>query len=271
MTPIVLSIAGSDPTGGAGLEIDLKVIERLGAWGMAVATALTVQEPDRVHDVGIIGAEIVAERLRVLLDAVRPDAVKIGMLGDEGTVKVVAEILENRARGVPIVLDPVLRSTSGRAILTDEGTATLKSELLPLTDVLTPNLAEARVLLGRPDIEGRAAAESLLSFGSRHVVVKGGDLSGDEAIDHVASQNRRETLRAPRRPGPSPHGTGCALASAIAVGLAYGNEPFAAIAAAKRFVTEAIHRSMRLPPGAAGRRNERSVLRFSEPGRGDFG
>lgn len=265
MTPIVLSIAGSDPSGGAGLEIDLKVIERLGGYGMAVATALTVQDPDRVHDVGILPADLIAKRLSVVLDGVRPHAVKIGMLGDERTVAAVAQILRDRAPGVPIILDPVIRSTSGKELLTAAGESRLISELLPIVDCLTPNLAEARALLRRADIDAPSAAEALLAYGPRCVVVTGGDVAGAEAIDHAAEASERRSFRAPRRSGASPHGTGCAFASAIAVLIARGVETFEAISLAKSFVLASIDRAIRLPPGASGRASERSVLFFSDP------
>lgn len=264
MTPIVLTIAGSDPSGGAGLETDLKVIERLGGYGMAVATALTVQDPDRVHEVGILPVDRIAKRLSVVLDGVRPHAVKIGMLGDELAVSAVAKILRERARGVPIVLDPVIRSTSGKELLTPEGESRLISELLPIVHCLTPNLAEARALLRRADIDAPSAAEALLSYGPHSVVVTGGDVAGPEAIDHAAEKAGRKSFRAPRRSGDSPHGTGCAFASAIAVHIARGIEPFEAIALAKSFVLASIDRAIRLPPGAAGRASKRSVLVFSD-------
>jgi hydroxymethylpyrimidine/phosphomethylpyrimidine kinase len=264
-----LVIAGSDPTGGAGLELDLRVLEHHGVHGMAVATALTLQDTERVHAAGVLDAEDVAARLAVLLRSVAPHVVKLGMLGSAAIVDAVAGALARLAPATPIVIDPVVRSTSGRELLEAAGIRALRERLVPKADVLTPNASEARALLGGAPGEPAALAAALGSLGARCVVVTGGDGGGEAAVDHVWTADRAWTLSAPRTAGPSPHGTGCAFAAAIAAQLAHGRSLESALESAKAFVSAAIGRAEYLPPAAGSRGGARRFLALRAPAESD--
>ena len=245
--PVALTIAGSDPTGGAGLEADLRVFHQFGVHGCAVATALTEQDSRAVYALGLLEPKLVSRRLGRLLDDIRPDAVKIGMLGTGSIARVVADALEP-LDGVAIVIDPVIRSSSGAELLDPAGVAVLRERLLPLARVMTPNRAEAAWLLGESEEAATApgdVARGLARLTSATIVVTGGDTSEPESIDVVHDQGRQTLLVETRHPGESPHGTGCAFSSAIAAGLARGDPIDEVLATAKRFITESIRTARR--------------------------
>jgi hydroxymethylpyrimidine/phosphomethylpyrimidine kinase len=239
-----LSIAGSDPTGGAGLQLDLQVFALHGVHGMAVPTALTVQNTTGVKTALPAFPHVVGDQLEFLLHDLRPDAIKIGMLGTDDILLRVAHIL--RHLDVPIVLDPVLRSSNGAFLLERRGWENLVSELVPLAALVTPNLSEAELLTG--EAEPEKAARVLLEAGARAVLVKGGHATGDPD-DLLATPGESVWLRGTRQSTEPVHGTGCALSSAIAARLARGEPLTAAVREAKSFVERAIANAFRLGSG----------------------
>jgi hydroxymethylpyrimidine kinase/phosphomethylpyrimidine kinase len=238
--PVVLTIAGSDSGGGAGVQADLKVFAALGAYGASVLTAVTAQNTRGVSHVHQLPAETVRHQLDAVLSDLPVRAVKTGMLG---TAEVAGAVAERAAAGdLPhLVVDPVLVSTSGSVL----GVTAAVERLLPYAVVATPNAEEAGALLGRrvrdPEQALRAAAD-LGATGARCVVVTGGDLAGDagRAVDAVWTPDGSWLLPAPRVPGRNTHGSGCSFAAAVAVRLAAGDGVAAALRAAKAYVTAAI-------------------------------
>ncbi|MGC4803763.1 bifunctional hydroxymethylpyrimidine kinase/phosphomethylpyrimidine kinase [Micromonospora sp. DT233] len=240
MTPTtVLTIAGSDSGGGAGIQADLKVFAALRAYGTSVLTAVTAQNTRGVDAVLSLPPRTVAEQLDSVLADFRVRAVKTGMLGTPGVAEVVAEAA--RAGRLPhLVVDPVLVATSGHRL----GVVEAVERLLPYARVATPNCAEAAALTGRPvtTVEQMAtAAETLGGAGPAYVVVTGGDLdAGGESIDVLHGDGDTVLLRAPRVPTRHSHGTGCSFSAAIAVRLALGDPVPVAVQAAKEYVTHAL-------------------------------
>lgn len=238
----VLAIGGSDPSGGAGIQADLKAIAAFGAYGAAAITALTVQDTRSVHDVMVVPAGFVRAQIEAVLGDIGADALKTGMLGEPPVVEAVCDAIAT-CPGVPLVVDPVLRATTGRMLLTDPALTVLKRRLLPLTAVLTPNLPEAEILAGMT-IPDRAAmhhaAAALLTLGVPAVLLKGGHLPGDTVVDLLATEDGVEEFAAPRLASRHTHGTGCTLASAIASGLAQGMGLRDAVLRARSFVRAAI-------------------------------
>lgn len=219
MTPTALTVAGSDPSGGAGIQADLKTFSALGVYGTAVLTALTAQNTRGVTGVHPVPAEFVGDQLRTLLDDVTVHATKLGMLGRADVVHEVAAVLRERRCG-PVVCDPVMVATSGDRLSDDDAVVAIRTELLPLTDLLTPNVPEAAALLDRgpattPD-ELPEQAAALRSLGARAVLLKGGHLGGEESIDVLATADGVSFVRRPRVETTATHGTGCTLSSAIA-------------------------------------------------------
>jgi hydroxymethylpyrimidine/phosphomethylpyrimidine kinase len=249
--PVVLTIAGSDPSGGAGIQADLKTFATLGAFGAAVVTAITAQNTWEVRGVEVVSPAFVVEQLDAVLDDLDVRAIKTGMLGRVAVVEAVAHRLA-AGPAVPIVLDPVLVSTAGQPLTEADAVATIRRDLLPLATLVTPNLPEAEALTGRPvstPAGMRDAARALTDLGARAVLVKGGHLP-DAAVDVLWDGTRFHELAAPRVPGVF-HGTGCTLSAAIAVHLARGTRLRDAVAKAKRYVTDAIADS---PPRGRGAR-----------------
>ncbi len=243
-TPTVaLTIAGSDSGGGAGIQADLRAFGRMGAFGASVITAVTAQNTVGVSDVHVIPATTVAAQLDAVLGDFTVAAVKTGMLATSTLVELVAERAE--AGALPnLVVDPVLVSATGHRLLEEDAIAVYRDRLLPHAIIATPNLEEAAVLVGRPlttSEDALAAAHELASLGTPIVVVKGGHLSGDEAIDVVVTREGDEhRLVAGRIATANTHGTGCTFAAATAAGLATGSTPLEALQEAKRYVTAAI-------------------------------
>ena len=243
--PTVLSIAGSDPSGGAGIQGDLKTFAALRVHGCAVVTALTAQNTRGVRDVWPVPADVVVQQLTTLLDDVEVHAVKIGMLANAAIVSAVAGVLQ-RYPGMPVVLDPVLRASAGGTLLEPAAVGALLDELMPLVTVVTPNAAEAGVLTGlaAPRSAGDAAvvAQRLVARGAAAALVTGGHLDGNTtSVDVLATATGVESFSVSRIAGNGAHGSGCALSSAIAALLARGHDLSLACAEAQQFVARAIH------------------------------
>lgn len=251
MIPNILSIAGSDPSGGAGIQADLKAIGANGGYGMAALTALTVQNTQGVRDALLIAPDFVAAQIGAVFDDIRVDAVKIGMLGSAAIVQAVAKAL--RGRGVPVVLDPVMVAKGGDRLLAAEAVAALRDLLLPLAAIVTPNLPEAADLLGQAEAATRdgmsAQARDLLALGAGAVLLKGGHLAGPDSPDLFASAATTHWIEGARVPTANTHGTGCTLSSALATQLALTGDPLAACRAAKAYVACAIAGADRLSAG----------------------
>ena len=241
--PNVLSIAGSDPSGGAGIQADLKTFVALGVYGMAALSGLTAQNTRGVTAIQPLPPEFVAAQIDAVFEDIRVDAVKLGMLGAAEVVAAVADCLR-RWRPPAIVLDPVMVAKSGAALLADSAMERLRRELLPLATVITPNLPEAGALLDAPpptDLPAmREAARALHALGPAWVLLKGGHLPGADCTDLL--YDGREFVEFPGRriPTANTHGTGCTLSAAIAASLAHGLAMPRAVADAKAYLTAAI-------------------------------
>ena len=218
-TPVALTVAGSDPSGGAGIQADLKTFSALGAYGTAVLTALTAQNTRGVTGVHAVPAAFVGEQIATLLDDVTVHAAKTGMLGTAAVVREVAAALSGSAAG-PVVVDPVMVATSGDRLVDDDAIAAVRDVLLPVADLVTPNVPEAAALLGAApataveELPGQARA--LLDLGPRAVLLKGGHLGGDVSVDVLATATGVVQTVRPRIDTRATHGTGCTLSSAIA-------------------------------------------------------
>lgn len=241
--PIALTIAGSDSSGGAGIQADLKTFSALGVYGASVITALTAQNTRGVSGVFDVAPDFVGAQMDAVFDDLDVGAVKIGMLSTAEIIEAVAGGLERHDPPF-IVLDPVMVAKSGDALLRDEAVAALRDRLLPLASVITPNLPEAAVLLDGAKVSNRGemetAASALLKLGPQAVLLKGGHLGGDTSPDLLVQDGSREWLEGPRIDTPNTHGTGCTLSSAIAAGLAQGRPLDEAVARAKDYLTAAI-------------------------------
>ena len=241
--PRVLSIAGSDSGGGAGIQADLKTFAALGCFGMTAITALTAQNTQGVRSIHAVPLQILADQIDAVVEDIGVDAVKIGMLHSAETVRTVAAAL--RRHGLQrVVLDPVMIATSGAVLIDREAVDVLVTELFPLADVVTPNLDEAALLVQRPlhDEAGmEAAARELVQRGARAVLLKGGHLAGDTVSDLLLEAGAAPLwMRAPRIASPNTHGTGCTLSSAIASHLALGADLATAVQRAREFVRGAL-------------------------------
>jgi hydroxymethylpyrimidine/phosphomethylpyrimidine kinase len=254
MIPIVISIAGSDPSGGAGIQADLKTFSALGAYGGAVITALTAQNTRRVAGVHDVPAEFVALQIDTVFEDLRVDAVKIGMVSSSGIARAVADSLRRHSvRNV--VLDPVMIAKSGDSLLDGSAVSALREELVPLAGVITPNLPEAGVLLGGAAPasleEMRDAARALYELGPRCVYLKGGHLEGDpQSTDVIYDGQEMVELTGPRIETRNTHGTGCTLASAIAALLPQRSSTLEAMRDAKAYLAGAIAASDTLGVGS---------------------
>ncbi|MBM3988257.1 MAG: bifunctional hydroxymethylpyrimidine kinase/phosphomethylpyrimidine kinase [Planctomycetes bacterium] len=240
---IALTIAGSDPSGGAGIQADLKTFSALGVYGAAAITSLTAQNTREVRAIQTPPCEFVAHELDCVFEDLEVAATKIGMLSSSTLIRTVAERL--RAHGARhIVLDPVMVAKSGAKLLADESVAALRSELFPLASVLTPNLPEAAVLLDTDEASvlraPERACEQLVALGARAVVLKGGHAHGATSDDLWFDGAHCVRLSAVRTPSRNTHGTGCTFSAAIAALLARGESPLAAVEGAKRYVSAAI-------------------------------
>jgi hydroxymethylpyrimidine/phosphomethylpyrimidine kinase len=241
--PRVLSIAGSDSSGGAGIQADLKTFSALGCYGMTAITAITAQNTRGVNGLHAVPADMLARQIDAVVTDIGVDAVKIGMLHDPDVVNVVAQAIK-RYRWQHVVLDPVMVATSGDPLIARETVAVLVRELFPLASVITPNLDEASLLLGRSlqlESQLEEAVEDLMTLGSQAVLLKGGHLPGENVVD-LLLRHGHPVLRMSNRKidSPNTHGTGCTLSSAIACYLALGVALDEAVQLARAFVYQAI-------------------------------
>ncbi|MED9872345.1 MAG: bifunctional hydroxymethylpyrimidine kinase/phosphomethylpyrimidine kinase [Eggerthellaceae bacterium] len=251
MIPCVLSIAGSDSSGGAGIQADIKAMTALGVYAETAITALTAQNTQGVQGVLPTSPEFISQQIESVFSDIRPDAVKIGMLPNEESVCAVARALRGW-QAEHVVLDPVMVATSGASLSEDGAVAALKKELLPLAEVITPNIPEAQVLSGVPietEDDMVAAGVVLCNRGAKAVLVKGGHLHtcADDVL--VMSEDETEWFRASRVKTDNTHGTGCTLSSAIAAYLAKGLPLTEAVARAKRYLTGALIHDLDLGEG----------------------
>ncbi|MEJ5992661.1 bifunctional hydroxymethylpyrimidine kinase/phosphomethylpyrimidine kinase [Ramlibacter sp. PS3R-8] len=249
----VLSIAGSDSGGGAGIQADLKTFAALGCFGMTAITALTSQNTLGVRSIHAVPLEILRDQIDAVVEDIGVDAVKIGMLHSAATVREVAGALQ-RHQLRTVVLDPVMIATSGAVLIDDEAVDVLVRELFPLATVVTPNLDEA-VLLVKQELRSEAdmeqAARKLLEMGARAVLLKGGHLSGDTVSDLLLARGAAPMwLRAPRIASGNTHGTGCTLSSAIASHLALGADLGQAVRQSRDFVRSALQAGAPVRTGA---------------------
>jgi len=239
----VLSIAGSDSGGGAGIQADLKAFAACGVHGMTAITAITVQNTVGVTAVHPVPPDIIIAQVRAVATDIGIDAIKIGMLGDRPTIEAVAQALDELIEPTPVVLDPVMVAESGAQLLDPAAKATLIAVLLPRATVVTPNVPEARALVGEadspgadPDIEG--LARRIQALGPQVVVVTGGHR--EEAIDVFFDGDRVVEIAGPRHPGTAAHGSGCTHSSVLAAQLARGDDPLDAARAAKELASRAV-------------------------------
>jgi hydroxymethylpyrimidine/phosphomethylpyrimidine kinase len=239
----LLVVAGSDSGGGAGIEADIKTATALGAYAATAITALTVQNTQGIERVMPVPPDFVAQAMAAVLRDIGADAIKTGMLVDAATVSAVADTLEKFAPDVPLIVDPVMVSSSGTRLLSKDAIDMLKRRLIARAAVVTPNIPEAEILMDRR-IETlsamKEAASALQKMGPRVVVITGGHLAGPSVCDVIGDADGIQVLEAPRLDSKSTHGTGCTFASAVAAGIGQGMEVRAAIARAQAFVHEAI-------------------------------
>jgi hydroxymethylpyrimidine/phosphomethylpyrimidine kinase len=246
-----LTIAGSDSGGGAGIQADLKTFEALGVWGMTAVTAVTVQNTKGVSGYEELSPETVADQIRAVATDIGVDAAKTGMLASAAIVEAVVEAVQD-TRVPNLVVDPVFVSKHGHALLHEDAVEALRTKLLPLATLVTPNLPEAAGLAGfdvstEQDME--RAARAIVDLGPRAVLVKGGHLEGRDATDLLVTADGVQPLSAERIDTPHTHGTGCVLSAAIAAYLARGDELLGAVTKGKAFVTEAIRAGLEIGDG----------------------
>jgi len=252
MTGRVLVVAGSDSGAGAGIQADIKTIGALGGYATTAITALTAQNTRGVQAVMAVPPEFVRRQIESVFDDIGADAIKTGMLHSAAVLEIVRSFVAARAPDLPLVVDPVLAATDGTLLLDEAALDLLKRRLIPLATMLTPNLPEAELLTGTTlhDLDAMKRAGALLvGLGSRYVLVKGGHLPGAMVRDVLVGAGEVTVIESPRIETRSTHGTGCTLASAIAVGLAQGMPPLAAVRRARTYLTEAIRNAPGLGSG----------------------
>jgi hydroxymethylpyrimidine/phosphomethylpyrimidine kinase len=252
MTAIAVTIAGSDSSGGAGIQADLKTFAALGVYGASVITALTAQNTEKVAAILDVPADFIAAQIDAVFSDLDVGAVKIGMLSRAAAIEAVARGLV-RHKAQNIVLDPVMVASSGDRLLAPDAVGALRRLLIPRALVVTPNLPEAAALTGaslaRNEAEMEVQAREILALGARNVLIKGGHGDGEESVDLLIGQGEVVRLSAKRIATRNTHGTGCTLSSAIAAGLAKGRDLIAAAQDAKAYVTAAIAAADRLQVG----------------------
>ena len=252
MTAVALTIAGSDSSGGAGIQADLKTFAALGVYGASVITALTAQNTRGVSGIHAVPAGFVTAQIDAVFSDLHVDAVKIGMAAEFATIDAIAAGL-TRWSPKHVVLDPVMVATSGDRLLATEAVDALRTKLMPRASLVTPNLPEAAALLDEAVALSESAIESqgkrLLALGCRAVLIKGGHGQDAESIDYLVSSGGTIALAAPRVATKNTHGTGCSLSSAIAAGLAKGEDMESAVRNAKTWISAAIAAADRLTVG----------------------
>ncbi|UCC73407.1 MAG: bifunctional hydroxymethylpyrimidine kinase/phosphomethylpyrimidine kinase [Gemmatimonadota bacterium] len=248
---VALTIAGSDSGGGAGIQADLKTFHAFGVFGTSAITAITAQNTVGVRAIQKVDPAVVADQIRAVAEDLRPAASKTGMLADASIVEAVASAIRDSGLG-HLVVDPVMVAKSGDRLLEADAVAALASELLPLSEVITPNLPEAAILAGRA-VEAaddmRAAAEILAEKGAQSVLIKGGHLTGDVLVDLYFDGTDWHEWRETRRETRHTHGTGCTLSAAICAGLALGWRRIEAVEKAREFTQRAIETAPGLGKG----------------------
>ena len=248
---VALTIAGSDSSGGAGIQADLKTFQAHGVFGMSAVTAVTVQNTQKVYDIQEIQPKIVHDQIVCLFDDIEIHAVKIGMVSSIELIQTIAKALK-AVKPPAIVLDPVMISKSGYRLLNQDAQDALTQYLFPLAEVVTPNIYEAEALIGKK-IAGvddmKSAAIDILKLGSNKVVVKGGHLEEDRATDILYDGQEFKALESRRVETKNTHGTGCTFSSAIAANIALGKEFFEAVTLAKAYITGAIEHSLSIGKG----------------------
>ena len=252
-TPIAVTIAGSDSSGGAGIQADLKTFSALGVYGASVITALTAQNTRGVSAIHDVPPDFIAAQMDAVFSDLKVDAVKIGMLSQPAVIEAVTAGLE-RHRARQVVLDPVMVAASGDRLLAPDAIDVLRRVLIPRARVITPNLPEAAALLGDPvaadETEMRRQGERLLALGCGAVLMKGGHGEGPQSVDLLVEAGSVARFAADRIATRNTHGTGCTLSSAIAAGLARGRDLAAAVGEAKAYVTASIAAADRLQVGS---------------------
>ncbi|HEY1631495.1 MAG TPA: bifunctional hydroxymethylpyrimidine kinase/phosphomethylpyrimidine kinase [Rhizomicrobium sp.] len=248
----LLIVAGSDSSGGAGLQADIKTASAFGVYAMTAVTAVTVQNTRGVKGVHAVPPKLVAEQIRACLEDIGADAIKIGMLHSAATVRAVADVLAKWARAIPIVLDPVMTSTSGHQLLADGAVAALKSRLIPMATLVTPNIPEAKALVGmRGSARDHAeqAGRALMALGAKSALIKGGHSTRATLDDVLVWRGGVEIYAFPRVKTKHTHGTGCTLSTAIACGLAKGLSLPLATGKAREYVQAALETAPGLGKG----------------------
>ncbi|MGL4367856.1 MAG: bifunctional hydroxymethylpyrimidine kinase/phosphomethylpyrimidine kinase [Brevinemataceae bacterium] len=240
----ILSIAGFDNSGGAGLQADLKVFTAFGCYGMTVATAIAAQNTTGVKHCYMLPLDTIEAQLLSIFEDITPKAVKLGMLFNSDIIILVEKFLKQYAANIPIVLDPVMIAKSGDSLLLPEAVESMIKYLIPLSDIITPNIPEANVLLSNTTLscDQHQLAEQLLKLGSKTVLVKGGHSGSEKSEDILIKQdNSLHTFSSTRIDTKNTHGTGCTLSAAIAAGLAIGYTIEDSITYAKRYLTQALY------------------------------
>jgi len=251
-TPRVLIVAGSDSSGGAGIQADIKTCTAFGVYSATAITAVTAQNTVGVQRVEAMSVDLVAAQMRSVLSDIGADIIKIGMLANAEIIKAVADIIINEAEDVMVVLDPVMVATSGDKLLEDDAIDAMKELLIPLADVVTPNVDEAEILTGLRPVDADSlsrAGERLLEMGAFAALMKGGHLDSKSITDILVTPAGNHIMSAPRIYSRHTHGTGCTLASAVAAMLAQGAPLDTAVREAREFVFEAIRTAPKLGKG----------------------
>ncbi|MDY6825049.1 MAG: bifunctional hydroxymethylpyrimidine kinase/phosphomethylpyrimidine kinase [Thermodesulfobacteriota bacterium] len=250
---IALTIAGSDSSGGAGIQADLKTFQAHGVFGMSAITAVTVQNTQKVYDIQEMAPAIVKGQIVHLFEDTAIHAVKIGMVSSTPLVTAIAEALADAPSLPPVVLDPVMISKSGYCLLKPEARTALVERLFPLAEIVTPNTHEAELLAGFPIKtmdDMKAAAEAMIGLGAARAVIKGGHIEGTEAVDVFYDGKTFETLSRPRIDTRNTHGTGCTFSSALAANRALGRGFFESANRAKDYITRAIAQAPSIGKGS---------------------
>lgn len=241
-TPVALTIAGSDSSGGAGIQADLKTFSALGVYGASVITAITAQNTFGVQSAAAVETKLVAQQIQSVLSDLKVGAIKTGMLHNEKIITVICKTLQKSK--APLIVDPVMVASSGDLLLSPKANKDLKAKLLPLATLLTPNLEEAAVLLNSPLAknigEMEMQAKALLKLGCKAVLLKGGHLAGSHSADILMSKNIHKRFDYEKIPTPNTHGTGCTLSAAVAAYLAQGADLLLAVTAAREYLYDAI-------------------------------
>lgn len=250
MTPVALTIAGSDPSGGAGIQADLKTFHQFGVYGEAVITLITVQNTQSVRRVECLDADLVVQQIEAVIRDIPPQAAKLGALGDRSIVEAVARAANRFA--FPLVVDPVMISKHGAPLMAEDARRAMLELIVPVAFFLTPNLHEASALAGIPVLtvdDMKRAGEKLRRAGARNVLVKGGHLKGDP-VDVLITPEGQHEFSSERIGTPHTHGTGCTYSAAITAGLAKGESVVEAVRNGKDFIARAIRTNPALGHGA---------------------